>query len=240
MDRYDPEAVLNCAAMTNVDGCEENSTLAHEINAEAPGHMARICAERDIEFVHVSTDYVFDGDAESPYNEAAEPNPIQEYGRSKLAGEKAVTEANDGALIARLSFVYGIHGATGELTGFPAWVRSQLIEDVEVPLFTDQHVTPTRAGHAAETILNLLEQEMPGLVHVASQSCVTPYEFGEKLIEHSSLQGSLIESTLSDVERPARRPRYSCLDTGRVESLLGRPEPTLAQDVERIASALAD
>lgn len=235
LEERDPDIVVNCAAMTDVDACETDPERAHAVNGEAPGEVAARCDAADVEYVHVSTDYVFDGDAENPYPESAEPNPLQVYGASKLAGERAVRDGSTAPLLVRLSFVWGTHGATDELTGFPAWVRSRLESGQEVPLFTDQWVTPTRAGHAAETLLDLLEQDATGLYHVACTSCVTPYEFGELFADHlGAPEGLLAEGSTNDVERTAPRPTYTCLDVGAIESTLGRSQPTLRADVETL------
>jgi dTDP-4-dehydrorhamnose reductase len=239
LDSHDVDAVCNCAAMTDVDGCEENPQQAHAVNGAAPGELARACAERNLAFCHVSTDYVFDGRTESRYDESAETNPVQVYGESKLAGERAVEQADDTQLLARLSFVYGTHGATGALTGFPAWVTERLHDGETTPLFTDQHVTPSRAGQAAATLLDLLGAEATGTVHVASRSCVTPYEFGKQLGQRLDAPMELLtKGSQSAVDRPATRPTHTCLDVGRVERALGRDQPTLAADLDAIAGAL--
>jgi dTDP-4-dehydrorhamnose reductase len=232
-----PTAVINCAAMTDVDGCETDASTAREVNGRVPGNLAERCAQRDISFGHVSTDYVFDGTSQKSYPETAEPNPIQVYGQTKLEGDRAVLDRHDEALVTRLSFVYGVHQSRQELSGFPAWAKDQLTSDRDVPLFVDQRVTPTRAGHAAKTILDLLDQDANGVVNVACRSCVTPFEFGETFREFiPDSSGALVEAEQDSIDRQADRPRYTCLDTERVETLLGRPEPTLFEDLEQIAT----
>jgi dTDP-4-dehydrorhamnose reductase len=181
LDDYQPDVVVNCAAMTDVDGCESDREAAFEVNGTAPGDLASCCTARDIPFVHVSTDYVFDGGASKPYDGAASTDPRQVYGESKLAGEEAVQNVDGDVLVARFSFVYGVRGDTDELVGFPAWVRNTLANSDDVLLFIDQHLTPTRAGQAADTFLDLLEAEAKGLYHVTCRSCVTPYALGHKI-----------------------------------------------------------
>lgn len=240
LDRHDPDAVVNCAAMTDVDECEREPERAYEINGRAPRHLARICQKSDIRFVHVSTDYVFDGNAETPRRESDETEPIQVYGKSKLNGDRSVVEAHSTPLVVRPSFVYGVHRATGDLAGFPRWVRDRLVADETTPLFTDQRITPTRAGQAAETLLELLTDEATGVFHVASRSCVTPYRFGEVIGRHADAsEENLEKSSMSDLDRPAGRPRYTCLNVGKVESTLGRSQPTLEEDVDAITESLA-
>lgn len=233
-----PDWVVNCAAMTDVDGCERNPERAHAINARAPGELAEICREASAEFLHVSTDYVFDGEGLETYSEDAEPNPVQEYGASKLAGERAVRGVDSNALITRLSFVYGLHRSRGELTGFPVWVRDRLRAESETPLFTDQHITPTRAGQAAETFLQLIERGQSGLFHVAARSCVTPYQFGVEICGRMGADETLlVEGSQDDVERDADRPSHTCLDVNRVEEALNRDQPTLMDDLLAIEAA---
>lgn len=235
LTEHEPDVVINCAAMTDVDSCETNPEQANVLNGDAPGGLADHCDASSVEFVHVSTDYIFDGAKREPYNESADTNPEQVYGESKLAGEQAVTEETTDALVARLSFVWGIHRSSDNLTGFPAWVRDRLLSEEDVPLFTDQWVTPTRAGQAAETLLDLIEQDTTGLFHIACSSCVTPYEFGAVIANHvGSSKGLLSEESIDDVERDATRPVYSCLDVERVESELNRPQPTLHEDVKTV------
>jgi dTDP-4-dehydrorhamnose reductase len=235
LETHEPDLVINCAAMTDVDSCETNPERATVLNGDAPGALATQCAATDVEFVHVSTDYVFDGTARDPYHEGETPNPVQVYGDSKLAGERAVQRTDGEHLIARLSFVWGVHRSSSELTGFPAWVRGQLASGGPVPLFTDQWVTPTRAGQAAATLLELVDAGATGLYHVACQSCVTPYEFGEVLADQLGADAALLtEGSTDDIDRDATRPTYTCLDVSAVESHLGRPQPTLESDVKEI------
>lgn len=239
LDGADPALVVNCAAMTDVDGCEKHPEQADGVNAEAPGTIATLCTERDIPLTHVSTDYVFDGEAEHPYAVDASPNPIQKYGRSKLDGERAVQENHPDPTVVRLSFVYGIHQGSNELKGFPAWVRGRLREGVSTPLFTDQWITPSRAGQAAETILELHQKGATGLYHVACRSCVTPHEFGNKIRDSMGVSIEYIEEgLLEEVDRLADRPAYSCLDVSRVEETLGRAQPSLAEDLAEIEATL--
>ncbi|MFC4407939.1 dTDP-4-dehydrorhamnose reductase [Haloarchaeobius iranensis] len=239
LSKHDPDVVVNCAAMTDVDRCETNPEQAHVLNGDAPGGLAAHCDANDVDFVHISTDYVFDGVEGEPYNESADTNPVQVYGESKLAGEQAVTEEITDALVARLSFVWGIHRSGEELTGFPAWVRDRLRSGEEVPLFTNQWVTPTRAGQAAETLLDLFERDATGFFNIACASCVTPYEFGEMIANHVGNSEELLrEGSMDDIERDATRPAYTCLDVENVESELDRPQPTLREDVEAVWNAL--
>ncbi|WP_280586386.1 dTDP-4-dehydrorhamnose reductase [Halorubrum sp. Boch-26] len=239
LTEHNPDVVVNCAAMTDVDGCETNPEQANILNGDAPGGLAAHCDANDVKFVHISTDYVFDGTERDPYSVSADTNPIQMYGKSKLVGEQAVTEETMDALVARFSFVWGIHRSSGDLTGFPAWVRGRLLSGEDVPLFTDQWVTPTRAGQAAETLLELIEHDATDLFHIACSSCVTPYQFGEVIADHvGSSEELLIEGSMDDVERDATRPPYSCLDVQNVESELDRAQPTLREDVETVWNAL--
>ncbi|MXR40781.1 dTDP-4-dehydrorhamnose reductase [Halobaculum sp. WSA2] len=235
---YDPDVVINCAAMTDVDGCEGSPEQADILNGQAPGALAAHCEEAGIQFVHVSTDYVFDGTSRTPYREDSEPAPVQVYGASKLAGERSVRREHEAALITRLSFVWGIHRGREELTGFPAWVREQIRSGESVPLFTDQWVTPTRAGQAADTLLDLIESGETGLYHVACPSCVTPFEFGSAIADALGTGEELLEEgSVADVQRDASRPTYSCLDMSRVEEALGRPQPTLRDDIAAVGNA---
>lgn len=235
------EAVVNCAAMTDVDACESAPGQSEEVNGRTPGKLAAACRKEGSAFIQVSTDYVFDGERETKYQEDAAPNPIQSYGRTKLVGERSVRRNHPSPLIVRLSFVYGVHGATGDLEGFPAWVTSQLAEGREIPLFIDQFVTPSRVGQAAETILKLLEESTTGTYHVACRDCVSPYEFGKEICREIDADGSaLVSSKMNEVTREAPRPAYTCLDVGRVEERLGRPQPALREDLSEIGEALEE
>jgi dTDP-4-dehydrorhamnose reductase len=231
IQRHNPDLIVNCAAMTEVDACEETPKIAHAVNARAPKRLAASCADRDADLIHISTDYVFNGRQRRPYTEDDEPDPLQTYGQSKLAGERMVQDEDPSALIARLSFVYGVHRSSGDLSGFPAWVQSRLKADGEVSLFNDQSITPTRAGQVAETLLALYESTKSGRFHIACRDCVTPYEYGSVLAEQLEVSGIINECSRMDVDREASRPAYSCLDVTKVEQELNRRQPTLDEDL---------
>jgi len=239
LDRVDPAAVVNCAAMTDVDGCESDPDLARAINGDAPGKVAEVCAARGSAFCHVSTDYVFDGSDRELYGESADPNPIQVYGESKLAGDAAVRDAHPSPLVVRPSFVYGVHRPDGSLAGFPAWVRDRLLAGETLSLFTDQHVTPSRAGQVASVLLRLLADGERGTCNVACRTCTTPYDIGVALRERLGREEVPIEAaSQGDVDRPADRPRHTCLDVSKVEDRLDTAQPTLDEDLAAIEPAL--
>ena len=228
----DPDAVVNCAAMTDVDGCETDREQAYAVNADGAEHVARAAESVDAALVHTSTDYVFSGEETEPYPETAEPDPKQAYGESKLVGERRIQDAHSDPLIARLSFVYGRSLPGGSISGFPAWVLEKAHKGDEIPLFTDQRVSPSYAKATAKKLLDLLEADQRGTFNITSQSCVTPYEFGELIVEEAGFTGAtLTESSMKDVDRDAARPQYTCLDTTAVEEALGRPQSTLEEDL---------
>lgn len=233
------DAVVNCAAMTDVDACEDHPERANSINGRSPGQIASICDESGVEFIHVSTDYVFDGEGDGLYTESDNVYPIQAYGKSKVLGEELVTKNHDDPIIIRLSFVFGVHQGIEELEGFPAWVCSRLRGRMKTPLFTDQYITPTRAGQAAETIASLLSTNGTGLYHVASRSCVTPFQFGEELRKHLDLPEELLmPGSVDDIDRLAVRPTHSCLSVSKVENKLGMPQPTLKEEIEELFNVI--
>lgn len=235
VDGAAPDVVVNCAAMTDVDGCESDPDAAEAVNGRGPRVLAAACQERGSAIVHVSTDYVFDGRGDGRYDESAATEPIQVYGRSKLVGETAVRNHHDDPLVVRPSFVYGVHMGRDELVGFPAWVRGRLQEGTTTPLFTDQRITPSRAGSLARTTLDLVTEGATGTYHVASRSCVTPREFGLEICRRMGADESLVEAgSLSDVDRPAERPPKTCLDVSKVESRLDEEQPMLREDLDAL------
>ncbi len=236
----DPDFVVNCAALTDVDECEVNPDKAEAINAIGAKYIAEITAERDIQLIHSSTDYVFDGKQDDRYSELSPPNPVQVYGRSKLEGEENVIRTHQDPLIIRVSFVYGRHGASRELDGFPAWITKKIYNNEEINLFTNQCVTPTRAGYAAEIICRLakIAVDVPDVLHVASKSCITPYEFGKEIVDILNKDPALIEKQdMKELNRPAERPVNTCLSTKCVDELLGEQSPSFRADLRRILSS---
>lgn len=241
VERFDPDCVVNAAAMTNVDRCESESALAWAVNSEAPTAMAEICSETETQFIHFSTDYVFGGDRMTPYPETTERNPVQTYGETKLKAERGIATAHPSSIVLRISFVYGIHRASGELEGFPRWVLDQFDTSGPVPLFVDQQVSPTRAGQVADTTLVVSEANTSGIFHATSRTCTTPYDFGNRLQELVNAPETKIEkSTRSDVALPAERPQYTCLNVEKLESSLGRRQPTLTTDIKALTPAITD
>lgn len=230
----DPDIVINCAAMTDVDACEENPDKAEAVNADAPKQIAQVCSKNDINYIHTSTDYVFNGHIDQAYAIDDSPDPIQHYGKTKYSGEQAVKATHTSVLIIRLSFIYGMHQSTTELTGFPAWVISKLQNGESVPLFTDQFVTPSRAGQAAETIFELNTDNRSGLFHVACRNCVTPYQFGKQIADRFGKDDLISKSSQDDVDRLALRPTHTCLNVEHTEQALDRLQPTLTADLDEL------
>ncbi len=222
---HQPHVVVNCAAYTRVDDAEREPELAMRLNSEAPGRLAAACAARGVRLVHLSTDYVFDGQKRAPYVETDLPAPLSIYGRSKLAGERAVAEVFGAAdwpggwLIVRTQWLYGRVG--------PAFVKailSRAAQGAPLRVVDDQWGAPTWARDLAEALLALVDIEAGGIVHVANAGVATWFEVARVALEARGLAGRvrLEPVPTAAFPRPAVRPAYSVLDCRRYTQLTGR------------------
>jgi dTDP-4-dehydrorhamnose reductase len=211
---FQPDVVINSAAYTAVDRAESESDLAARVNAFGASNVARAAAAASAAIVHLSTDYVFSGDAHEPYLPDDFVGPKSVYGRTKLAGEVAVREVNDNHCIVRTSWVFGRTGSN--------FVRTMIRlsgERDEIRVVADQQGRPTYAGDLAEAILSVADQlrtsrDARGTYHFANSGEVTWFDFARAIFEIRPVPDlRLIPISTADYPTPARRPRYSVLDT---------------------------
>jgi dTDP-4-dehydrorhamnose reductase len=224
-----PDAVINCAAWTDVDGAEAAEAAATVINSDGAGHVAAAAAEAGAFVVHVSTDYVFPGDAAEPYLEAAATGPRTAYGRSKLAGELAVAAAApDAHAIVRTAWVFGPHGRN-----FVDTMLRLGAERDELTVVDDQIGCPTYTGHLANALLAVAETRTGGVLHVAGGGQCSWWELARAAFERAGLNVTVHRGRTADLVRPAPRPPYSVLGSTRADA------PTLPSWQEGLAAHLA-
>ena len=203
-----PDAVVNCAAWTDVDGAEENEEQATRVNGAGAGHLAAAAPY----VVHVSSDYVFDGRASEPYAEDDPTGPRSAYGRSKLAGERAVLAAGDHAVV-RSSWLFGHHGR--HFVG----TMLRLAEDRdEVRVVHDQVGSPTFTGHLAPALLEIAERRAAGVLHVAGGGACSWCELAQATFEAAGADCRAVPVTTAEFPRPAERPAWSVLGSTRADA----------------------
>jgi dTDP-4-dehydrorhamnose reductase len=206
-----PDVVINCAAWTDVDGAEAAESAAFAVNGAGPGQLGEAAAEHGAWTVHVSTDYVFDGRARSPYVESSATGPLSAYGRSKLTGERQLAAAAPGAhTIVRSSWLFGTGGI-----GFPAKIRGLAAARKEVTVVDDQVGCPTFAAHLAAALLTIAAARPLGIVHVAGAGHCSWYEFAREIASAWNLPAQIKPGRSADLARPAPRPAFSVLGTER-------------------------
>ncbi len=198
--------VINCAAYTNVDAAETDADAAHRVNADG----ARNVAESAARVVYVSTDYVFDGAKAEPYVESDATSPLQAYGHSKLAGERATTAASPGHLVVRSSWLFGASGRN-----FIETMLSLGRERDELLVVDDQVGSPTFTVHLAKALVALATSEERGVLHVAGGGSCSWYEFAQAIFDSAGLDADLRACTTDEFPRPARRPANSVLASER-------------------------
>jgi dTDP-4-dehydrorhamnose reductase len=203
-----PDAVINCAAWTDVDGAEADEAGATAINGTGAGHVAAAAAETGAHLVHVSTDYVFDGDADEPYPEDAATGPRSAYGRSKLAGEHAV--ARHGAAIVRSSWLFGPHGRN-----FVDTIRRLGTERSELAVVDDQVGCPTYTGHLAPALVVVAERRLTGVLHVAGQGRCSWFDLAKATFEEAGIDCRVRPQSTAAAGLPAPRPGLSALASTR-------------------------
>ncbi|CAI8708287.1 dTDP-4-dehydrorhamnose reductase [Pseudomonas soli] len=216
-----PDLIINAAAYTAVDQAESETQLAHAINAEAPRILAEEAARLGAPLIHYSTDYVFDGSKPAPYSEDDAPNPLSVYGRSKLAGEQAITAVAGEHLILRTSWVYSLHGRNFLLT-----MQRLLQERPQLKVVNDQIGAPTWAGTLAASTRALIERWRNGQAgawgtyHLTAQGETSWFGFAQAIADQLKAQGrpcaELLPIPSSEYPTPARRPLNSRLDCSRL------------------------
>ena len=209
----EPDAVINCAAYTNVDGAETDEERALVLNGAAAGNVARAADAAGAKIVHLSTDYVFDGAKRDPYVESDPTSPQSAYGRTKLAGEHEVAAATGNHAIVRTAWLYGAGG--------PNFVETMLRlagERDEVSVVTDQVGCPTWTGHLADALLEIAERRDTGLFHACGSGTCSWYEFTVEIFDRAGVACRVRPTTTDAFPRPAKRPAYSVMVSERPET----------------------
>ena len=211
-----PDVVINCAAYTNVDKCEECKNIAYEINAVGPKYLAQACEVIGAKFVQVSTDYVFEGTGNVPFTENSNLNPQSEYGRSKLDGEKFVSEFCTKHFIVRTAWLYGYVG-----NNFVYTMRNLGESKENLMVVDDQRGNPTHANDLAHHILRMIETENYGVYHCTGKGECSWYDFAAEIMRLSNLNCNVNPCTTEEFPRPAKRPEYSSLDNKMLRETIG-------------------
>jgi len=222
--RLRPDAAVNCAAWTDVDGAERAPEQAHAVNGGGAGNVARAAAAAGVPCVHVSTDYVFSGQPPRdragnirPYVESDAPGPRSVYGASKLEGERQVLAASPRHAVVRSSWLFGTDG--------PNFVATmlRLAEEgagpaASVRVVTDQVGSPTWTGHLAPALIGVLERELAGLLHLAGGGHVSWNALAKEIFRQAAIDCAVEAVTSAEMARPAPRPAWSALETEREDS----------------------
>ncbi|MDP9229362.1 MAG: dTDP-4-dehydrorhamnose reductase [Bacteroidota bacterium] len=252
-----PQYCINCAAYTAVDKAEEEKALAFEINGEAVGVLAAICLEHETLFIHISTDYVFDGTASLPYSETTETNPVNSYGASKLVGEEQAFLYNPETIIIRTSWLYSSFGKN-----FVKTILKRLKEKDEINVVNDQLGSPTYGADLAEVILQIITRlhthpartypfstggHSPltthgGIYHYSNEGIINWYEFAIEIKKLSGSSCKINPITTEEYPTPAKRPAYSVLDKTKIQQTFGinlkNWKESLAICIDKIKNAI--
>ncbi len=222
-----PEAIVNTAALHNVDYCENHHEEATKVNVEGVRNLVDAARETDSRLIHLSTDYVFDGNS-GHYSELDSPHPLHFYAETKLEAEKVAADLPSYA-VARPSVIYGwnpleaggVPSSSGKTINFAMFVLDKLKKNEAVKAVRDQYSSPTFADNLAEALLRLAKNSENGVFHMAGKSCMSRYEFAVKLAEIFAYPTRLVEPVYtSDFKQSAKRPKNSCLRVEKAEQTL--------------------
>lgn len=218
-----PAYCINCAAYTGVDKAESEKELAFQVNGEAVGVLAAVCKEHDTRFVHISTDYVFNGEATYPYTENFPTDPVNVYGATKLEGEKQAVGFNPDSIVIRTSWVYSSYGKN-----FVKTMMRLMNEKDEIRVVNDQIGSPTYAADLAEVILSIISNShsatgkwVPGIYNFSNEGIISWFEFAEAIKALIKCPCEVKPITAKDYPTPAKRPAYSVLDKTKIQETFG-------------------
>ena len=235
LDTIQPQIIINCAAYTAVDKAETETELADVLNHQAVGILAQWSANHDCRLVHVSTDYVFDGNSSMALTEKAPTGPINVYGQTKLAGEQACLRANPDSIVIRTSWVYSRFG-----NNFVKTMSKLMQERDSLTIVNDQIGSPTYAADLAQAILNIITHSnwQAGIYHFSNEGEISWYEFALAIQEIGGFDCALSGIPSSDYPTPAQRPHYSLLDKSKIKNTFGVVVPGYRESLERCMGLL--
>lgn len=236
-----PDVVVNAAGYTNVDEAEKDPEGAFRVNGEAPGLLGRAAARTNALVVHYSTDYIFNGRADAPVPEEQAPDPVNQYGLSKLAGERALAASGARHLIVRTQWVFGLHGRSFPRT---MWERARNRQQTRV--VDDQFGRPTFSRDLAAATWRVIGFFAPpatplptiSALHIANRGVTTWYEMARRIFRAADSESLVQPCSSGDFPRPARRPARSALDTTRFDSLVGKLLPPWEDALDRFLDEL--
>ena len=230
-----PQIIINCAAHTAVDKAESEVELSDVLNHQAVAVMAKWSSKHQCKLIHVSTDYVFDGNSAVALTEEAEPNPINVYGTTKLAGEKACMENNANAIIIRTSWVYSSFGNNFVKT------MSRLMQEREsLNVVNDQVGSPTYAADLAKAIITIINHNnwQAGIYNFSNEGEISWYQFALAIQEIGNFECKVGGIPSSEYPTPAKRPAYSLLDKSKIKSIFGVEVPEYKASLKKCMKLL--
>lgn len=221
ISEFQPDLIVNCAAYTAVDKAEDEPELAAAVNVRGVKNLVNSCEINSCKLIHISTDYVFDGSATTPYQVDTKTNPIGVYGRTKLEGEQVVLESQVPALIIRTSWVFSSFG-----NNFVKTMVRLGSERSELNVVSDQLGRPTYARDLAKVILNITENSFgsivkPEILHFCNKGITTWFEFASTIMAEAKLNCTVNPISTAEFPTKAKRPKYSVLDTSSLENRFG-------------------
>ncbi len=230
-----PDAVVNCAAYTNVDGAEDEPEKAFLINGTGVKNLALACEDLDVDLCHISTDYVFDGTKEGPYLPDDPPNPINVYGQSKLAGENHIREIMTEFCIVRTSWLYGKYGKN-----FVYKVLDLAKKQEELRIVSDQTGSPTWTGTLARVITDLIAAKKYGLYHATDETegGLSWFQFAREIVEMAGLDARIVPVRSEEFPQKANRPRNSLLDLSGIRKVLTEDLPDWKESLKNLMKLL--
>lgn len=228
--KYNFDYCINCAAYTAVDKAESEKEEAFAVNADAAAALAKFCYQYNAGFIHFSTDYVFDGNGNKPYQENDAVNPVSVYGASKLEGEKLVMQEDPNAVIIRTSWVFSSYGKN-----FVKTMIRLMQEKEQIKVVNDQFGCPTYAGDLATVVLTMICSEkglVPGIYHYCNEGITNWFSFASEIKNQINSPCEILPIDTSGYPTPAKRPAYSVLDCTKIKTIYSIDIPSWQESLQ--------